>query len=885
MASSDSADSGPLIANHNSTRTASDTPSGSRYRFRTGLEIVRAEEADTASDVTIIDARSGERHVLTADEFRVCQAADGTNTLSAIRQAFSRETGRDFPHGKLFALFRRLRRLGLVEDGAAEKPEPPHRSAKTSQARLAESHAGLTAVTSDEADESVDIQDGDTRQGRDPQRRGGRRSAGGRLGGPAQPGRPRTPSMPSEIPSPTGPFELDDNVGDELDDLDMVRGGKPVGGKLRPPRGEREGRARRGRAAQNFLARAQTDGEGPIVEKEPARLFLFNPNLILGALATATWPLKYLLVPLLLATLAALALAYEQRDVLVQDARTFDASVVSTVIVGLVIANLFSRLLLGTVIRGLGGDVKGLGVALMLGVPRFFIDLGGITALDRRGQLWAHSAAPIARLALFCAGTLAWFFLRESMPSLSHLGLMVSGVSLLALLLSVWPLLPSDGYRWVATYFDRPSLRADAMNAIANRSSATTAGGEASSGALSPVAFYILAVALVFSVLALAAQASFDVATAGHVDLLTKALLPVIGVAIAASIVMVWRYGHEHEGAAIDPTAARQLLVNWTGRADLATDQPTTIGTIGKVFWAVVAAVLLAVAFLPYRYQAAGTFEILPTHRTVVTVGTAGEIEQVSVHEGDWVVANQVLAKLSTKDAQREVTIASTELQRAKAQLAQFDTDKKPTDAKDAGSDLEKSIADAVGDDTDSANTKDNATATNYTKTQAERVARADVERLTRKLAFARDQLSDTTVRAPTAGRVMTPNVQLLTGTYLHRGGELLTLDDTRTLEAEINLPEADVGLVKVGDNVRLRPWANEDREISGQVTGIAPAAQAKSYGTIVRVGASIPNADETLRPAMTGYAKIDGEDMRVWEAFLRRIIRIVRVEFWSWIP
>ena len=131
----------------------------------------------------------------------------------------------------------------------------------------------------------------------------------------------------------------------------------------------------------------------------------------------------------------------------------------------------------------------------------------------------------------------------------------------------------------------------------------------------------------------------------------------------------------------------------------------------------------------------------------------------------------------------------------------------------------------------------------------------------------------------------MTPNVSLLTGTYLRRGAALLTLEDTHTLQAEINLPEADVGLVKVGDNVRLRPWANEDREISGKVTSIAPAAQAKSYGTIVRVAVSIPNPDDTLRSAMTGYAKIDGEDMRVWEAFLRRFIRIVRVEFWSWIP
>jgi multidrug resistance efflux pump len=198
---------------------------------------------------------------------------------------------------------------------------------------------------------------------------------------------------------------------------------------------------------------------------------------------------------------------------------------------------------------------------------------------------------------------------------------------------------------------------------------------------------------------------------------------------------------------------------------------------------------------------------------------------------------------------------------------------------------LNRSIADALSDEGDATSAKKDSSDSSYFKTQAERAARAEVERLTYKLAYERDQLADTTVRAPAEGRVVTPNVHLLTGTFLRRGAELLNLDDTRTLEAEINLPEADIGLVKVGDKVRLRPWSNEDREIAGKVSEIAPTAQARPFGMIVRVRASIPNDDAVLLPAMTGYAKIDGEDMHVWEAFLRRIIRIVRVEIWSWIP
>jgi hypothetical protein len=47
----------------------------------------------------------------------------------------------------------------------------------------------------------------------------------------------------------------------------------------------------------------------------------------------------------------------------------------------------------------------------------------------------------------------------------------------------------------------------------------------------------------------------------------------------------------------------------------------------------------------------------------------------------------------------------------------------------------------------------------------------------------------------------------------------------------------------------------------------------------------SLSNPGGSLRPAMSGYAKIDGEDMRVWQAFTRRIIHVIRVEIWSWIP
>jgi multidrug efflux pump subunit AcrA (membrane-fusion protein) len=943
----------------------------SQPRFRADLEIVRDNDADPAvSNVTIVDPRSGERHIFTTDEYLLCRAIDGSNTLAAVRQAFKVETRREISHGNVFKFFRHLRSLGLLEGGKPAAVIAPHpgEAASTSIAqdgpsaimtlerdRVAvaakqpatnvreASAAGIaqstplpaepTIVASAEPAPAAPSDPGekldlpvaampdeagkpDAAQGfsddfkeleflgplegskaEGPAARSGGLRGKGRGAGRSEAGGARTAGAvvrrSGGTASSAGPGEPGD-----FDDLEAAFDEMGPDGS-RPKLGEGPGGRSRRDGAQVLLAglaaRARARQGSEATAKEPARVFLFNPNTVLGIIAARTRPLKYIFVPLLLLAAATVWIAYQYRDVLAQDISGFDLSAVATVILGLVITNLICRITQATFIRAFGGPVKQFGIALMFGIPRFFVDLGGIVTLGRRGQLWVYAAPLIARIGLFCGGTLLWFAFRSSSLPLAHLALVVGQIGLLTFLLSALPLLPADGYRWLATYFGRPELRSDALRAIAGRASEAADDealrsmpkldaaddDDAAIRESSAVTLYVLGVALAVSMLALVAQAYFDVATTGNVGLPTAALLFGVGIALAAWIIALWKYVRGTEIEVLDPAATQRLLTNWTGQADLSSDRPVSIGTVGKVFWAVVLCVLLAVAFLPYRYQAGGKFEILPAERTIVSVRTSGELKQVLVHDGDWVKANQVLAKLSSDDQERAITITNAELQHATAQLAQFGGGMTTS----AESGLEQSIADAFSDDPDAASAKKAQTAANYTRTQAERVARAEVERLTRKLAFERDQLRQTDVRAPKEGRVVTPNVHLLTGIWLRQGAKLLVLDDTRTLEAEVNIPEADIAAVKVGDKVRLRPWSNDDREIAGRVTEITPTAQPTSYGMVVRVRVAIPSSEDFLRPAMTGYAKIDGPDMRVWEAFLRRIIRIVRVEMWSWIP
>lgn len=97
-------------------------------------------------------------------------------------------------------------------------------------------------------------------------------------------------------------------------------------------------------------------------------------------------------------------------------------------------------------------------------------------------------------------------------------------------------------------------------------------------------------------------------ATTGQVGLLTAGLLLSVTIAIAVWAVALWNYSRGREIEPLDTTSVLDLGTNWARQTDVGDDQRPSIAIIGKIFWAVVAATLLAVAFLPYRYQAAGTF-------------------------------------------------------------------------------------------------------------------------------------------------------------------------------------------------------------------------------------------------------------------------------------
>lgn len=388
------------------------------------------------------------------------------------------------------------------------------------------------------------------------------------------------------------------------------------------------------------------------------------------------------------------------------------------------------------------------------------------------------------------------------------------------------------------------------------------------------------------------------------------------GMAAAAADPMLGRVVRRDRAPAMAAVTAGESAA-MLGAAQGLPESDQSQGAAARVIWGLILAGLLAVAFLPYTYETGGPVEILPAARAQAVARTSGELVEILVAQGEEVRRGQLLARLSSWDQENSVKVTQAMLDGATANLARLQAGAKPEALELATRQLERAqaslaysqaAADRARELVASGTISQQAYEQAIAAYEADRagldvaqanldlvrsgatpeeiaIAAAEVARLTQELAFREDELARTRIEAPMDGRVVTSDLELRYGTFLTVGEALIEIEDAGTITATIAVPEADIALVAPGDGVRLRIWGQSGSEIEGTVREVAPVAMVEGQANVVMVEAAFPNAGGTLRSGMSGYAKIDGAEMRVWEAYLRSISRFFQIEVWSWIP
>jgi putative peptide zinc metalloprotease protein len=162
---------------------------------------------------------------------------------------------------------------------------------------------------------------------------------------------------------------------------------------------------------------------------------------------------------------------------------------------------------------------------------------------------------------------------------------------------------------------------------------------------------------------------------------------------------------------------------------------------------------------------------------------------------------------------------------------------------------------------------------------------KAKLDSLIEERAMLNGKVERTTLRMPFDGNILTLHLNERLNSVMDKGQPFATVESTRSVRAEIQVPESDVRYVAVGAPIRAKPAAFFDREFVGKVQTLDRNVTVKPYGNVVKVIAVIDNPNGELKTGMTGYAKISGTTMPVWKAFSLGLLRFFDIQVWSWIP
>ncbi|ADM09558.1 hypothetical protein PB2503_07504 [Parvularcula bermudensis HTCC2503] len=687
------------------------------------------------------------------------------------------------------------------------------------------------------------------------------------------------------------------------------------------------------------------DPDDPDPRATPFRRTLLDPTAffaMMGQLRPAFGFLSFITLPIFA---LGLGVYFNHGEAMGVDFRraVFDVGVIVLVVLSLFGVNLVSKLVQGTAAYVNGAPVQSLGINVFFGFfPRFYIDHRAIMGLDYKAQRRVFGSAMLTRMFLFGFFAMMWLALRPNAVFLSDLMLLLSHMSLAALIVTALPFFPTDGYRWIAAYIGQPFLRERSFRYLGMVLRGKKAPDEM--GAWDKTG------ALLFSTISLLVVIAVVTLVFGMLAIVLERNLGGAGMGIFAVILMIsalWLYfarnaSHrmqeklrQNVQALRDGNQARALPGPEKSKKagapviDIKTRHPqqetTSLPQITpptRAGWAKpVLIALLVIAFLflwwPYQYKPGGNFEVLPQERAQVRARIEGEITEIYVQEGDIVEAGAPLAQVTNWQAERNIRVIEAELAQSRAvldRLLEGSTDEEVELARRqverAASQLDFRRAElerqqALSADGYTSNRAVELARSEYRSALSDlgvaranldvvdrdatpseiAAARADVTRLEQDLSYRQDEVSRTTLRATIGGQVVTPEETLRLGDYLRVGDLFVEIENMQRPKVQVFVSQNEARFLEVGQRVRIRTWGFSDDVTYGTVNSIAPTVDPQRGEQVLRIVASIDEEVPDLPSNMTGYAKIETDTMPLWRAYLLFLIRFFQVEVWSWFP
>jgi len=246
---------------------------------------------------------------------------------------------------------------------------------------------------------------------------------------------------------------------------------------------------------------------------------------------------------------------------------------------------------------------------------------------------------------------------------------------------------------------------------------------------------------------------------------------------------------------------------------------------------------------VPDWLEAVGTVRAAQTSQIASQI--MGNVEKVRAHEGDRVQGGQVLAVIDSAQPRAEVERATAAEAGAQKEVSAADADFALAEA------TLKRYQELYERKSVSPQEFDEVKA-RYQSAEARRdMARAGEAQANAALTQARTLLGYTQIRAPFNGLVTEKKVDA--GTLVSPGMPAFTMEDTTSYRLEATVNEGEIGVVQLGQSVRVSLDALGNTELRGRVVQVVPAADPASRSFLVKI--ELP-ADSKLRSGLFGRVR-----------------------------
>lgn len=646
--------------------------------------------------------------------------------------------------------------------------------------------------------------------------------------------------------------------------------------------------------------------------------FLFNPTQFLKSAKPVLLMGQYLLYPLPLLVFAALLVLWNYAPAASQDVSVVRSSlnIIGAVILGMFSINALTVFTVAVVAYCYGATVNSVSLTWYYGfIPRFTTAYEDTEKFSRRQKLWFHAAPLLTRLGFFSICVLLWHHGRPLQGALPHFFATMALMAGFSILLTSCPLYRGSGYAWLAEFLGEPRLREKAFLALLNKYKKNVYAKIDSD----LLAGYSLA--CILFLISLSATVLLLLHSLLRVEVGSKSLVAVL--VLGGFMIFKIRRKFAEIGEAYEK---RQQYERWRQRSipqnaaaadehGLAKMKAAWSGTSLSKRLLVATAILALIC--PYPYRASGRVMLMPVAQQQISSDIAGIVDEVFVDGGEVLEEGAVIARLSVKDQQAQLEIAQGKMAEQQAYIEQLRAMPSAEDIALAAERLEvarvqsgysdaqcgrqKILYDAGAISLDAFESVQKLCDVDRQKTREaeaelakvmagaspEQIATAEsaLQTIQAQITLYEDQIERSTLRMPFDGTLAALNLQEKKGDFLERGVPLAVAENNGAFKIALEVPEADAPYIATGASVEIRLTAHPGEVFKGVVEAIDSNVENKDYGKTVKVIATLENDANALKSGMTGYAKVNGESLMVWQVLTRAVYRFITVEMWAWVP